>query len=186
MIPFGYNGRALVSLAGLLLVALLISACQGVPGRSVTISASSPEPFLPPTPVSPTQSPSPAPQEQETPRPTPTPPCAPDLTFKDDLTVPDGSTAAPGEKLDKRWLVENSGDCYWDSSYRIRLIAGPSLGAETEQALYPARSGAEAIIRIEFTAPYAPSAYRSAWQAHNPQGEPFGHIFYVDFVVKDK
>lgn len=186
MLSIGNSGRAIVSSACLLLVILLVSACQETPGRPFVIAGPSPAPFLPPTPIPLTPSPQQIPLEQETPRPTATPRCEPDLTFKEDLTVPDGSITAPGKKLDKRWLVENSGTCNWDRNYRIRLIAGPSLGAVTEQALYPARSETEAVIRIEFTAPFEHGSYRSAWQAHNPQGEPFGHIFFVDFVVTDE
>jgi hypothetical protein len=186
MLSFGNSRRRIISSASLLLVILLVSACQENPGRQLMIADPSQAPFLPPTPVASTPSPSPAPLEQENPYPTATPQCEPDLTFKEDLSVPDGTTASPGEKLDKRWLVENSGSCNWDKNYRIRLIAGPSLGAVTEQALYPARSGADAILRIEFTAPTALGFYRSAWQAHNPAGGPFGHIFFVDFVVADE
>ncbi len=33
------------------------------------------------------------------------------------------------------------------------------------------------MIRIIFTAPADPGTYRSAWQAYNPKGEPFGEAF---------
>jgi hypothetical protein len=181
--PLIINSRQpVVCTAYLLLVVMLTSACQDMPARPL-FAESTKAPFIPPTQVITTPSPLPAHIEQETPVPTATPKCETDLMFKEDLTIPDGSQVHPGEKLDKRWLVENSGDCNWDVNYRIRLIAGPSLGAATEQALYPARSNTEAVIRIEFTAPYEQGIYRSAWQAYNPKGESFGHIFYVDFVV---
>jgi hypothetical protein len=35
-----------------------------------------------------------------------------------------------------------------------------------------------------FKAPSEPGSYRSAWQAYNPQGEPFGDPFFIDFVVE--
>jgi hypothetical protein len=173
----------MICTACLLLVMMLTTACQELPGRPSSLSDGAPEPFIPATPVISSPTPLPFPSEQETPRPTAVLKCETDLTFKEDLTIPDGSIASPGEKLDKRWLVENSGSCSWDQNYRIRLIAGPSLGAVTEQSLYPARSDTEAVIRMEFTAPYEPGNYRSAWQAYSPKGEPFGHIFFIDFVV---
>ena len=109
--------------------------------------------------------------------------CADNLTFVSDLTIPDGTRVAPQSTMDKRWEVENSSSCNWNESYRVRLIAGPELGAQKEQSLYPARSGTRAAIRILFQAPVEPGPYRSAWQAFNPQGEPFGDPFFIDFTV---
>jgi len=65
----------------------------------------------------------------------------------------------------------------------LRLIAGEALGAPTEQALYPARAGAQATLRILFRAPSEPGTYHSAWQAYNPQGEAFGDPIYIEIVV---
>lgn len=117
-------------------------------------------------------------------RPTPTPMCTNVLSFLEDVTIPDGTVVQPGESLDKRWKVENSGTCNWDHRYRLKLVSGPSLGAAPEQALYPARSGSQVEIRIVFTAPTEPGTYRCAWQAYDPQGNPFGDQFFIDFVVE--
>ena len=110
--------------------------------------------------------------------------CSNNLTYQADLTVPDGSQVAAGSILDKRWKVQNSGSCNWDKRYRVKLISGPELGAQ-EQALFPARSGTELTIQIIFTAPNEPGTYQSAWQAHDPQGNPFGDPFYIQFVVQN-
>lgn len=119
----------------------------------------------------------------EVPRPTATPYCVNNLSFLDDLTIPDGTMVTSGIVLDKRWRVSNSGTCNWDEGYRIGLIAGLDLGAPLEQALYPARSGTQADIGILYTAPAEPGTYRSAWQAFSPQGEPFGDPFFIEIVV---
>ena len=56
---------------------------------------------------------------------TPTPEnCTNDLKYLTDLTVPDGSPVNPGEKIDKQWLVQNSGTCNWDDNYRLKLVNG--------------------------------------------------------------
>lgn len=137
-------------------------------------------PLAPPVPSdTPTISP-----PTDTPRPTATRVCNDDLTFIEDLTFPDGTIVLPGLPVDKRWRVENSGNCNWDQKYRLRLIEGPSLGAVSEQALYPARSGTTVEIRIVFIAPTEPGRYRSAWQAYNPLGEAFGQIFYLEIIVE--
>lgn len=109
--------------------------------------------------------------------------CVDNLTFVDDLTIPDGSQVQPGATLDKRWEVRNSGTCNWDERYSLRLVAGDRLGVAEQLALYPARSGTNAVIRILFQAPLEPGSYRSAWQAFSPAGEPFGDLIYIDIEV---
>jgi hypothetical protein len=125
----------------------------------------------------------PAPATPTAAQPSPTPACISGLRYIEDLSLPDGSQVAPGSKLDKRWRVENDGTCNWDSDYRIRPVAGSPMGAPPELALYPARSGVQAVIQIIFTAPAEPGAYRSAWQAYDPGGEPFGDPFFIDILV---
>jgi hypothetical protein len=105
------------------------------------------------------------------------------LRYIEDVSIPDGSQVTSGESLDKRWNVENNGTCNWDKGYNLKLIAGPELGAPSEQALYPARSGSQATIRILFTAPTEPGVYRSAWQAYNPDGRPFGDPVFIEIQV---
>lgn len=114
---------------------------------------------------------------------TPTPTCTNVLIFLSDITIPDGSVVSPGEKLDKQWQLQNNGSCNWDSSYQVRLIAGPEMGVDSDQALYPARSGIEFPFRMVFTAPDEPGAYRSAWQAYDSSGTAFGDPFFIDIVV---
>jgi hypothetical protein len=170
-------------LAGML--GLALTGCGG---------ASRPDPneiqgevFIPPTPgVTATPfiaTPSASPLATELLRPSPTPACLDSLTYLEDLSIPDGTLVAPGESLDKRWLVENTGTCNWEQGYSLKLVAGPDLGVSETQDLYPARSGSSATIRMIFTAPDEPNTYRSAWQAYNPQGEAFGDPIFIEVTV---
>jgi hypothetical protein len=173
----------------LLTALLLLSACSILPGSnpqadSLTNLGSQVTPFLPPT-LGPT-APKPTPRTTSTASAQPLSPasaCTDNLVFLDDLSIKDGTVFPPGAQLDKRWKVENRGSYNWDQRFRMKLIAGSKLGVPAEQALYPARSGAQAIIRIVFTAPAEPGNYRSAWQAYNPEGDPFGDPFFIDIVV---
>jgi hypothetical protein len=122
----------------------------------------------------------------EEPRPTPEPLCTNALWFMQDLTIPDGTLVQPGEKLDKRWQVQNAGSCNWDENYQVRLIAGPNMGVPQNQALFPALSGTEVTIRMNLIAPQEPGSYRSAWQAYSPEDEPFGDPFFIDIVVESE
>jgi hypothetical protein len=124
-----------------------------------------------------------------TPRPTSTAvapsstPCTNDLRFVQDVTIPDGTSVLPGELVDKQWLVTNTGSCDWDARYRLRLLTGDSMNAAVEQALYPARAGTQATLRIVFTAPQDPGNHQGAWQAVAPDGQPFGEAVYVQVNV---
>ncbi len=116
-------------------------------------------------------------------RPTSTLACENNLKFMADLTVPDGTIVARGAVIDKRWQVENNGTCNWDDRYRLKIVSGAEMGVQAEQALFPARSGAAAVIRLLFLAPSKPGTYRSAWQAVGPDGENFGDIIYIEVRV---
>ena len=115
---------------------------------------------------------------------TPTISCQDVLVFNSDLTIPDNSIVSPGASLDKQWQVQNQGTCNWDDRYRLRLISGDALGASPEQALYPARVGTQATIRIVFTAPMDAGNYVSEWQAYDANGIPFGDSFFIKITVQ--
>ncbi len=173
-----------LNLFAILWVIFLFSACAPTP---------SPTPFVPPkaptathpvlqgnTPVIPTFTPETEPDAS----PTPTPPCTDGLAYVEDLTIPDGTIVSPEASVDKRWLVQNNGSCNWDERYRFKFVGGVEMGAVIEQALYPARSGAQATMRITFTAPSVPGKYTTAWQAVDPNGETFGDAVFMEIIVE--
>lgn len=174
----------------LLAVALTLffgSACSPAPA---------PTPFRPPTIQAPLIEPTfiihPT-QEiiviQSTPLPTIVPTINPEecnnnLTFVEDLTIPDNMFTTFGLALDKQWLVQNSGTCNWNSGYRLKHIGGSELSAPEEVALYPAKAGEQATIQILFTAPFTEGAYESSWQATDPKGTAFGDPIYIRIAVQ--
>lgn len=166
--------------AVLLAFALTPTACA--PKSTPTI-------FIPPTqpaqliPITPTSTSSALTNVPTITLPTPTPPCTDVLTYVRDLTIPDDTAVAPSQSIDKQWLVTNSGTCNWDARYRLKLINGDAMGTTGEQALYPARAGTQATLRILFTAPSTAETYRSAWQAFGPSGEAFGDAIYIQINV---
>jgi hypothetical protein len=110
--------------------------------------------------------------------------CVNSATYQEDLTVPDGSIVAPGERLDKRWSVRNSGSCDWGPQYRlVRLDAG-AVESRDELALYPARAGTQAVWQVELIAPETPGEYLASWQARAPNGEFFGEQVFVLIEVR--
>ena len=152
-----------------------------------------PTPFRPPTQSQPTQviilaTTTPIPSfvtivPTETIAPTVEGPCINALSFLDDITIDDGTSVTPNTAMDKQWLVQNVGTCDWDSTYRLKWIGGDPMGAAQEQPLYPARAGTQATLRILFTAPATDGPYESAWQAYDPEGNPFGDPVFIKIVV---
>ena len=166
----------------LMCLSLLANGCSFPPSRLAPETTELP-PFRPPT-IAATVSPTPKPTRQAE-KATSVPACTDQLNFVSDLTFPDGTVVDPSSTIDKRWEVENAGSCNWDANYKLRQIAGPDLGSLKEQALYPARSGSRATIRIVVTAPADAGKYHLVWQAINPEGKPFGDPIYMDVVVSN-
>ncbi|NJC97868.1 MAG: hypothetical protein FIB03_16285 [Anaerolineae bacterium] len=174
-------------LPAILLIQIPASACSPAPA---------PTPFIPPTNQAPLIEPTliidsaqeTAPTQQIIVLPTILPTidqsnCVNNLTFVEDLTIPDNSFVPFGSSVDKQWLVENSGTCNWNAGYRLRHVGGAVLGAPEEIALYPARSGTQATIQIIFTAPFTEGVYESSWQAFDPNGLAFGELIYLRILV---
>ncbi|NWG33504.1 MAG: hypothetical protein HXY42_03605 [Chloroflexi bacterium] len=168
----------------------------GICFASACSPLSTPTPFIPPTNppplIQPTliihPTPTASPPVQVIPLPTIIPTldqsnCTNNLTYIEDLTIPDNSFIPFGAAIDKQWLVTNSGTCHWTSDYRLRRVGGAALGAPDEIALYPAKAGTQAVIQILFTAPFEEGTYESAWQAFDPNGQPFGDPIYIRILV---
>ena len=177
------------SLPAVLLILLFIPACSPAPSATPFIPPTQPAPLIEPTfIIQPTQQviiqPSPLPTIP-TLEPTLSPAdCINNLKFITDVTVPDNSTYIFGEIIDKQWLVENSGTCNWDSTYRLRHTNGAALGAPEEIALYPARAGTQATLQIIFTAPFTADFFVSEWQAFDGNGVAFGDPIYIKINIQ--
>lgn len=156
-----------------------------------------PTPFRPPTAIPPTQplpTTTPIPAVLPAPfTPIPTLPgitstveeaCTNALTFINDVTIPDGTPFTPGASIDKQWLVQNDGSCDWDSTYKLKWVGGYTLGVAEEQALFPARAGSQATLRITFLAPTELGTYQSTWQAADPDGNLFGDTVFMEIIVQ--
>lgn len=171
----------------LIFVIFLASACSPLATATPFIPPTNQAPLIEPTfIITPTQT-SEA-QILEIPLPTILPTvdqsnCVNNLTFIEDITIPDNSFVSFGTAIDKQWLIENSGTCNWNSAYRLRHTGGAILDAPAEIALFPARSGTQITIQIIFTAPFEEGVYESAWQAFDPNGFPFGDPIYMRILA---
>jgi hypothetical protein len=139
--------------------------------------------FASSTIVLPTQVPPPA--ATLPPRATAAPACTDGASFIEDLTVPDGTEVLPGEAIDKRWSVSNTGTCHWGPDYRLVQVGSSGIVGPLESALFPARAGATAIWEVALVAPSEPGEYLARWQARAPDGTLFGDEVFVLILVAE-
>lgn len=111
--------------------------------------------------------------------------CLNNAFFLEDLSVPDGTVFPPGEAIDKRWSVLNSGTCDWGPGYHLVRVGDDPLAGKDELALYPARAGATAVWQVILTAPLEPGDYLSRWQAMTPEGSLFGDEVFLYVSVRE-
>lgn len=110
-------------------------------------------------------------------------PCIDDAVFLSDLTIPDGTLVQPGQVLDKRWSVRNSGTCDWGPGYQLVPILPNPLASDGPLALYPARAGADAVWQVTVQVPSQPGDIIGRWQAQAPGGTTFGQEVFINIRV---
>ena len=104
------------------------------------------------------------------------PPSACDrVQFIADVTVPDGTTFAPGSTFTKTWRLKNVGSCAWTTSYQLVFSSGEQMGAPAS-ASFPrgVEIGQTIDISVPMTAPSAAGSYRGYWMFKNASGALFG------------
>ena len=119
---------------------------------------------------------------------TATAPC--DLArFIRDVTVPDGSTYAPGESFTKTWRLRNEGTCTW-SGYSLVFDSGEQMNGASPTPIPTVSPGQEVDISVSLTAPSTAGSYRGYWRIRNASGALIpvlegtdGSSFFVDIEV---
>ena len=104
------------------------------------------------------------------------PPSACDrVQFIADVTVPDGTTFAPGSTFTKTWRLKNVGSCAWTTSYQLVFFSGEQMSAPAS-ALFPrnVEVGQTIDISVNMTAPSAAGSYRGYWMFKNAGSALFG------------
>lgn len=159
---------------------LLLSACDGFSPVQTMPTESQDRPFKAPT-FLPTQA-DVLGGSLSTVSPTTDATCTNDLTFLEDLTIPDGMQLTAGSTIEKQWKVKNSGTCDWSAGYTIQLVSGPDLGSGGSQTLAAVPSGSELVISLYFTVPAETGRYTSTWRASDATGRQFGDWFSIEII----
>jgi len=110
--------------------------------------------------------------------------------FVADVTIPDGTSFAPGAALIKTWRLKNIGTCTWSSSYAIVFYTGTKMGAPSVVNLPTSVApGATVDLTVNMTAPTTSGHYRGYWMLRNASSVLFGvgpyhtYWFFIDIVV---
>ena len=110
--------------------------------------------------------------------------------FVSDLTVPDGSSLAPGAAFTKTWRLMNIGTCQWSTAYNIVWVGGDSVGAPTSVNMpVTVVPGQMVDVSVNLKAPTTAGHYKGLFKINNASGGQFGignsggDPFWVDFNV---
>lgn len=109
--------------------------------------------------------------------------------FVKDVTVPDGTTFAPGTLFTKTWRLRNAGTCTW-SGYSLVFESGDAMSGTSPIAVGTVGPGQEIDLTVNLTAPSTNGSYRGYWRIRNPSGVFLpvlnghqGTSFFVDIKV---
>ena len=95
--------------------------------------------------------------------------------FVSDLTIPDGSTVAPGAAFTKTWRLLNNGTCTWNTSYNLMWTGGDAMGPSTMVKLpVSVPPGQMLDLSVNLVAPATAGHYKSLWKLSGPSGTQFG------------
>lgn len=107
-----------------------------------------------------------------------------DAVYAGDVTVPDHTIYAPGQRFIKTWRIRNIGTSRWTAAYHWRFEAGTQLSPLLEVPSPLADPGMTVLISVPMVAPLAGGVYTSFWQMTNAAGGIFGHQAWVSIVVR--
>ena len=94
--------------------------------------------------------------------------------FVSDVTVPDGTTYAPGSTFTKTWRLKNIGTCAW-SDVSLLYSSGEKMGAPTSSALPTTVNAGQTVdISVALTAPSTAGHYFGYFKFKSTAGGEFG------------
>ena len=95
-----------------------------------------------------------------------------------DLTVPDNTVIAAGEKFDKAWTFKNVGYCTWDEDFKVVFVKGDQMNAPSFKEFgVEVDPNEEAEMLIVMYAPSEAGTYRGEWQIQSADGVNFGPVW---------
>ena len=105
--------------------------------------------------------------------------CVDRFTYVSDMTIPDGMIITPYTNFTKSWYITNSGDCTWNSNYKLVYNSGAEVGkSKSFSILEPQhfiQPGESVIVSADLVAPYnLNNTFTTYWALESDRGEIFG------------
>jgi hypothetical protein len=92
----------------------------------------------------------------------------------EDVTIPDGTGAAPGITFDKVWRIKNTGKTTWTPAYSLVYVDGERMGApESIPMPKDVRPGETVDISVKLTAPEKTGSHQTFFRLRNAAGQYF-------------
>jgi hypothetical protein len=111
-------------------------------------------------------------------------------SFVTDVTIPDGTTLAPGAAFTKTWRLLNKGTCTWTTSFTMVFSTGNAMsGAASTDFPQQVKPGQTVDLSIKLIAPTTTGSYSGYYQLKDASGVTFGlgidgkNTFYVKINV---
>lgn len=124
------------------------------------------------------------PEATATPEVTDTPVACDNAEYVSDVTVPDGTQMAPGQKFVKTWQIKNTGSCTWAAGYTLVYGYGEKMNGKAVALTSDVAPGATTEVSVNLTAPTKAGNYNATWRMANANGYPFGEFLIVVITVK--
>ncbi len=111
-----------------------------------------------------------------------------DATFEGDVTFPDGSVVAPGQKFTKVWQLRNNGSVRWEGRYLTRMNS-TSCQAPDMVPVPATDPGKPVRIQVPVTASESPARCKIYWKMTDATQRlllPDKNPIFLDVVVRDR
>ena len=97
-------------------------------------------------------------------------------SFNSNVTVPAGTTYAPGAEFIKSWKVTNNGNCSWDTDFKIIFSSGEQMGGPSSISFNTGtvKPGQTVTLSLKLFAPADEGNYTGYWLLQTDMGEVFG------------
>lgn len=113
--------------------------------------------------------------------------------FIKDLSYVDGTTVSAGDAITKTWRLKNIGSCTWTTDYDLVLVDGQSMGAPNRIGLSTSVKPGETVdLSVLMEAPAKAGPYQGYWMLEDASGNRFGigdggkGSFWVKVVVAQR
>ncbi len=111
-----------------------------------------------------------------------------DATFEGDMTFPDGSVVAPGQRFTKVWQLRNNGSMQWEGRYLTRMNS-TSCQAPNMVPIPTTDPGEPVRIQVPVTASESPAHCKIYWKMTDATQRlllPDKNPIFLDVVVRDR